>query len=805
MALSKGGLSPRWHFWVRLLGLTGLVVLATGFVLWQVTEEEPAVYAMIAGGVLTGMGVLGELQAAVVLLLSRRGAAGSSALVQILLAAGLFAGLNAFSFFHYARFDCTEKELFTLDSDTKKQLRDLRGETRIVIFERHTSFGQLSDKADQYTAAAERRIVEKVRDLAEQFQELGPRFRVEVLDVQDKRYGDKLKQLREEAPELAEAIDKAPEDSIFFAADGKIQRLAFHDVYQLDKQASQQSNNLVLRDQGVGPFARKVLNIDEKRPRIAVGVIHEMLGLNDDGELGMAGAKKVLAEHGIAGKDIILKKWVDFRLEGPAVLTYDESRYEQLESDLRALDGNLKRLQTGVRETEGDERLWRGPLDTINKEFAVVEEDGDAVLVPRARLEQLPKAVRQKLRVSPVEDEQRDQILELQIRPRLALLRIRLKATQKERDTLAVEKAKLNVEDLTELRRIEDLRAKLSRSLADCDLLIVPRPTLLNIPRGVRIPSWVHALTQEQLDGIKAFAARGKPVLFCLGPTNEPGPERMPPGQEPDRLEDTLAELGFELPRQTVLFNVEAKAFAERVGGLLLLPGASVEVPPVRFDWPPGAELPRGKAPLKPRPPQPIRVSMRLASRSVAQDQPLDLRLRYPRPVYFEPRNPAERPRTDPIFMLTDPEAWNSPSPFPTDKGPPTFEPPKTPPTGKETVTQEREGSFSVALGVEVPVPASWAESNAERAATVRLAVIGHGGVFGGPKLTPAREKLLLDTCNWLLGRDDLLARDQGTWKYPRVELDETEVRLWQWGTLLGMPLVCLYLGVVVLMVRWMR
>ena len=83
--------------------------------------------------------------------------------------------------------------------------------------------------------------------------------------------------------------------------------------------------------------------------------------------------------------------------------------------------------------------------------------------------------------------------------------------------------------------------------------------------------------------------------------------------------------------------------------------------------------------------------------------------------------------------------------------------------------------------------------------------VIGHGGVFVGPNLTPVREKLLLDSCNWLLGRDDLLAKDNEVWEYPRVLLSDTQRNLWHWGTFLGMPLFFVYVGIMVFMVRRMR
>ena len=56
-----------------------------------------------------------------------------------------------------------------------------------------------------------------------------------------------------------------------------------------------------------------------------------------------------------------------------------------------------------------------------------------------------------------------------------------------------------------------------------------------------------------------------------------------------------------------------------------------------------------------------------------------------------------------------------------------------------------------------------------------------------------------------LLGRDDLLAKDSEPWQYPRVQLTDTEKDLWHWGTFLGMPLLFVYTGFLVFMVRRMR
>src|SRR5690606_10798316 len=44
--------------------------------------------------------------------------------------------------------------------------------------------------------------------------------------------------------------------------------------------------------------------------------------------------------------------------------------------------------------------------------------------------------------------------------------------------------------------------------------------------------------------------------------------------------------------------------------------------------------------------------------------------------------------------------------------------------------------------------------------AAVRRAVSGHGGLFVGADLEPAQEQLLLQTCNWLLGREERMPAD---------------------------------------------
>ena len=90
--------------------------------------------------------------------------------------------------------------------------------------------------------------------------------------------------------------------------------------------------------------SRKVLNVDEKKPRIALGVVHPLLSTQNTDEfnkqLGLAGLKKALTVRGYETRDIILKKWGNGPPQ-PAVLTFGENRFEQLESKIAGLENTI--------------------------------------------------------------------------------------------------------------------------------------------------------------------------------------------------------------------------------------------------------------------------------------------------------------------------------------------------------------------------------------------------------------------------------------------------------------------------------
>jgi hypothetical protein len=194
---------------------------------------------------------------------------------------------------------------------------------------------------------------------------------------------------------------------------------------------------------------------------------------------------------------------------------------------------------------------------------------------------------------------------------------------------------------------------------------------------------------------------------------------------------------------------------------------------------------------------------MRIAAHSLGKS--LDLRIRYPRPIYYEPRE-GQDPKFEPEFILTPAATWNEDQPFPSRERVPRFEPAKPDDPTKGTLDEKRRGPFPIGVAIETKLPADWyADSKPAEPATVRIAAIGNGTLFTGADLSPAKEELLLDTCNWLLGRDDLLPSADRVWQFPRVDLTPREHTLWHWGTWLGLPGLFAYLGLVVLMVRRLR
>jgi hypothetical protein len=849
----------RLHFLLRLLALTGLLAAGIGALVsatelnsWSHASLRAAVHgeygqtATIAVGLMLGGLVLAVVIFALDLLFGlrktagRRSAVGFNVILQVALALVLVAGVNAWSFSHYRRFDCTEKHQFTLDAQIKEQLQQLRGETTVIVYQQHKMFGRFSDKADRYDTAAERKVVEKVKDLVDLLREVGPQFRVVVLDVEEEGYDRALSEEAAKCPGLEAAIKSAPESSIFFCANNHVQRLGFNEFYQLDKTGSQEAEhgrgNLVLLEQGVEPFARRVLAIEEKRPRVAVAVAHPWLSTEGPiDEYTLAGLRKSLTNYGFDVRDIILKKLVGrrgrgMRLENSA-LSIEESKFDQLEAQVQPLRFQIARDRQQIALVGELLSLLKSPMpmDEVNAELRKRGLIG--------RNEAMEEEAR-KLnidRLGPqIEDAKRE----------LAAKEEKLKQRERELEQLQTK------ERVVEGQRASDLKKKLASLLDECDMLIVARMTLRDVGIGDVIPLSLHQIDENQLAAIKEFMKAGKPVLFCVGPNNDaPDPSDAPdrkPTVPSDNLENMLAEAGLVFAPQTVLYDSEADDIAASQA-ISFGRASAADIPAV--DFPEKFTLTGIVQTAGPDvPSNPIAASMRLMKRSAGQ--PLEVRPRHPRPIYF--RSLSGPPHFERVFMATSAASWNEDQPFPTDERPvPRFEPPKADDPGKATLWEKRRGPFPIGIAVETTLPVEWydpqygAAKVAELTAAaldhpgglplvlaaesfvptgafvpasakgdakfiapkkVRLAAIGHGGWFAGPKLSAADETLLLNTTNWLLDRDDRLPRKKDPpWQYPRVELSPNEQLLWRWGTFLGLPGIFAYLGLVVLLVRRMR
>src|SRR5260370_7518894 len=104
------------------------------------------------------------------------------------------------------------------------------------------------------------------------------------------------------------------------------------------------------------------------------------------------------------------------------------------------------------------------------------------------------------------------------IEQNLAIFSAILKQYREDRDAMEKEKAKLNVDTAGEERRMTDLKAKLDRSIADCDLLIIPRMTMRNVAANDRIPNRFYKLDEAQVSPIKHFIKAAKPLLPSFAP-----------------------------------------------------------------------------------------------------------------------------------------------------------------------------------------------------------------------------------------------------------------------------------------------
>src|SRR5262249_3150878 len=142
---------------------------------------EATFWLVVGGGAAALLALLVEVIVFSRMAAGRRSAFGFNAALQIGLAAALLIGVNGYAPRLSSRLDWPQDRQFTLDADTQNDLRQLKGdkgETTVVVYQLHKTFGRLSDKPDATDFAAERKVVEKVYDLVDQLREFGPQFKV---------------------------------------------------------------------------------------------------------------------------------------------------------------------------------------------------------------------------------------------------------------------------------------------------------------------------------------------------------------------------------------------------------------------------------------------------------------------------------------------------------------------------------------------------------------------------------------------------------------------------------------------------
>ncbi len=832
----KTSVGTMFRLLLRALGLTGLLAFAVGAVLASVawpqltgdftqakdvaeaslkgthgnTAKIAAFLVTISAGAVVAWLVI-EVGSGLMLVTGRKSAAGTNNTLQVALAVGLVVVVNAISFQHYSRTDATRDQRFTLAPELQDQLRKLdpKSPTTIVVLQMDKTSAAEPERSDALSSAAQAKIVEKVRDLVEEIREFGPQFDVHVLHTKDEEFAGKVAALTEDPKKakLKSAIETAPENSIFFYHDGRVQRLGFNQFYLLDKTASRDEKNLVLIPQGKEAFVRKVLSVEARRPKVAVGVIHPWLSTNDNREeFSAPGIRKSLELNGYEVVDLILKKgWDGESPLGPAASTIRESQLEEVESQLQAATDDVAEAESQLQQLKlVRERTLKGPLSELDRMFRRV--------VGR-----------------PIDEEaDRKRLLDRLIDPNISQRESDLVDAKKKQAELEPKFLEFTRDDtLMAARRDPNIKARLAATLADCDLLILSRLTVMSLSDRRSIPASLHNLAKEQAEVIKDYLAAGKPAICCIG-AGDLGPKQQRPDEPagPDDVEKLIRRLGIELGPQIIVTELEYQSMATRQSSPF---GSTVDAPPLVIHAANGALAPN-----------PVAKAFDLSNRSLAGQLKV-IRSGF-RPVSVESSSPLT---SSAEVLNTAPDSWNKnwpeAAPFGSPRYLPKFEATKPTDERKGTRNEERKGSFSVGVAAEVPIPAEWIDNKAVAAyaasvvgafatsppglafattnpdrfhaaltkdvKTTRLVVFGHGGLFNGKDLDPGRETLLLQSVHWSLKREDQMPREAigGNWRYPRVELSPVEHAGWRWGTFLGLPLLAAYFGLIVLMLRRLR
>lgn len=814
-----------FRFTLRLVGLFGLVAAIAGGLIAYVQPDTSAGFGFIlayVGSSVVGIWVLAEIVGGLTRVAGEKSLQGVVTVLFGVLAVAALVVVNWASGEWYARGDFTRDKRFTLDRELVDDLKKLdpNTPTTVLVLQLDKTSAYDPDQPDAITAAAQQKITEKVLDLIDELRqhpELSARFDVRVLSRKDERFEAQLADAARTQPGLKDAVEAAPESSIFFAANGRVRRMPFSQFYLLDKTASRgkpaigekgdpAEANLVLAPQGKERFVRALVGLEQKRPKVGLLTIHPLLTSRKPEDEGTAafsafGLRTALEHSGCEVVDVVLKKgWEGGSGLSPSAGTFDESKLEEVEAEYMTASESALEALIDRREREAiRDRVKDAPIAEVERYFRTA--------APRGQRS---------------EAEYRQFLLTRLIEPIIQ----QLKSDEEEanRRAIAIEPAyrKLLGDDKVQAdRRAADVKAKLTAAVADCDLLILPRLTSMSLVNGQVISPSLYPLVKAQTDVVREFIAAGKPVLFAFGPISA----TRGFGPSTDENELILQRLGIELGSQTVLTGDEAAAMKKPA----TLGDRSVQLPPL--------EVVAGD--------NPVSAAFERANRSV--DGTLELKRSGYRPIYLAPR---DKPLPfDPVILRTTTDAWNEDRPTaepPSQQRPrgyfPKLDTAKPDDPRKGTREEERKQKFVVGVAAEVPVPAEWTDPNAaavQAAAavsgaadvglgpgvtsavltpdsfrrkpsdkTARVAVFGHGGFFVGKKLDPGSEALLLSTVNWQLRRDDhqpTAVPDEAKWKYPRAKLGDADRVYWQVGGWLGLPLLAFAFGVVALLLRWRR
>ena len=867
------------RFGVRALGLTGTLALGAGLMLtpegglhWKELLASASgvngafarvtTSMIVAGAALVAILLILELAGSIMQSAGRKAAEGTNAALQIVLAVALLLVVNALSFEHYFRTDTTRDERFTIGGDLQQRLKKLNPETptKVIVLQRDKTANIEPDNPGALEAAAQAKVVEKVRDVVEELRELGPRFQVSVLATRDENFEAQLEKLTGkleapagESPEAAAkretenrerqllnaAIRNAPENSVFFAANGRVQRLGFNQFYLLDKTASRsqdrpEGRNLVLVPQGKAAFIEKVLALEERTPKVALLTIHPLLTTKlDNDDYSASGLRRALENQGYEVTDVLLKRWAGRGTPPAAADSFAEKELTTLERSLPAAQFAVTRYESQA-EAVGKllERLKKSSIDEINR------------------------LLRNRLPRNLADEDDRKSLLDS-----LSAQEFSFRELAKEkRAELAKNEAEyyelLKDDRAVESLRNQDVKAKLQGYVRDCDLLIVPRLTMMQLSNRAAVPAWLHSMNKDQADVVREFMKAGKPVLFAMGPTAADPPE--PNETSNDDIEKMLARLGIDLGSDAIITDAEVKATPDS--------DDPFAVPADPFQLRTGLEFP--SAPLPGKKPNPVAVSSRAAAHSVDADLDANRKpdaanvnttkiAEKKRVVFSIARNGGYRSVTvtppvlaglsySPEILHTIEKSWNESKPLKEEGYVPTFDPPKPDDPKKGGREDEVMKAYTVGVALEAKVPAEWNDPKASMvkffhdamalapgvsafppglaisstqspdalgsapadAKTLRVIVYGHGGMFIGKTLDPGRETLLLNSVNWLLNRSDRLPADkpeEQKWRYPRVALSPERLNLWSKATQFGLPAIAIYSCFMVLMIRRMR